>query len=184
MIIFLLRNSNVVSFSQGAEFLSVKCKIARVVIDMSTSKVAESTSKKSDFLFSGLTLILGGLFIFGGLAFSAYNIYQLSTFEKISAKVGSIGETKNTGKAPATIYEIWVGFDLPKQIVYTSAGKSLFYSPYQKGDVVEVYYNPQNPKEAFVHTFGTTWFIPVVFLFLPGLGLVFGTIIGMLRSRR
>ena len=151
---------------------------------MSKSKISESTNKNSDFLFRGLGLLLGGLFIFGGVIYSAYNIYQLSTFEKISATVGSIGERTTTGKAPATIYEIVVGFDLPKQMVYTSAGKSPFYSPYQKGDVVEVYYNPQNPNEAFVHTFGTTWFIPVVFLFLPGLGFVSGTIIGMLRSRR
>jgi hypothetical protein len=145
---------------------------------------SNSEIKNSESPFRWLSLLFAALFLFGGVMFSFYNIYQISTFEKISAKVGSIGETKNTGKAPAMIYEIWVGFDLPKQIVYTSAGKSPFYSPYQKGDIVEVYYNPQNPNEAFVHTFGTTWFIPVVFLFLPGLGFVIWTIVGMFRSRR
>ena len=83
---------------------------------------------------------------------------------------------------PVRIYSIWVGFDLPKQMVYTRAGKSIFYSPYEKGDTVKVYYNPQNPNEAFVHTFGTTWFNPVAFLFFPGFALCLWMLPGIYKA--
>lgn len=139
---------------------------------MKQNSFLATITKNPESAFRFLVLLIGILLIFGGIIYSVYNLYQIFTFEQISAKVASIGESQNKGKMSATIYEIWVGFDLPKQIVYTQAGKSIFYSPYKKGDVVTVYYNPQNPNEAFVHTFGTTWFIPVVFLYLPGLALV------------
>lgn len=142
----------------------------------------QSTTKSPESFFRFFVLFIGSLLIFGGVIYSVYNLYQLLTFEQISAKVASIGETQNKGKMPATIYAIWVSFDLPKQMVYTEAGKSIFYSPYKKDDVVEVYYNPQNPNKAFVHTFGTTWFIPVVFLYLPGLILVIWMFFGIYKT--
>lgn len=140
-------------------------------------------TKSPESAFRCVVLLIGILLIFGGIIYSVYNFYQLFAFEQISAKVASIGEIENIGKMPVTIYEIWVGFDLPKQIVYTHVGKSVFYSPYKKGDVVNVYYNPHNPNEAFIHTFGTIWFIPVVFLYLPGLVLTIWTLFGIYKIK-
>lgn len=151
---------------------------------MKLNSVLESATKSPESAFRFLIMIIGILLIFGGIIYSVWNLYQILTFQQISGKVASIGETPNKGKMPATIYAIWVSFDLPKQMVYTEAGKSIFYSPYKKDDVVKVYYNPQNPNEAFVHTFGTTWFIPVVFLYLPGLVLVIWMLFGIYKNFR
>lgn len=150
---------------------------------MKLNSFLTSVTKTPESFFRFFILLIGTLLILGGVVYSAYNLYQIFTFEQISAKVASIGKTENKGKMPATIYEIWVGFDLPKQIVYTHVGKSVFYSPYKKGDVVNVYYNPHNPNEAFIHTFGTTWFIPVVFLYLPGLVLTIWTLFGIYKIK-
>lgn len=150
---------------------------------MKLNSFLATITKSPESFFRAIIMLIGTVLILGGVLYSAYNLYQLFTFEQISAKVASIGETKNNGKMPATIYEIWVGFDLPKQIVYTRVGKSIFYSPYKKGDIVNVYYNPQNPNEAFVHTFITTWFIPVIFLYLPGLVLVIWTLFGIYKIK-
>lgn len=117
-------------------------------------------------LLSGLLLILGGVFWCG------YNFYRLLTFEKIDGKVASVGVSRNVGKMPARIYDIWVSFNPPKRIGYANVGKSVFYSPYEKGDAVTVYYDPQNPNEAIINTFGTLWFTPTVVLLIPGLALV------------
>ena len=149
---------------------------------MESNPFLESEAKSPESPFRFIVMLIGTLLIFGGVVYSAYNLYQILTFEQISAKVASIGETQNKGKMPATIYEIWVGFDLPKQIVYTSAGKFIFYNPYKKGDVVTVYYNPKNPNEAFIHTFATTWFIPVILLYLPGLSLILWMLFGIYKS--
>lgn len=138
---------------------------------MKLNSALESATKSPESAFRFLVMFIGILLIFGGIIHSVWNLYQIFTFEQISAKVASIGETQNKGKMPATIYAIWVSFDLPKQMVYTEAGKSVFYSPYKKGDIVKVYYNPQNPNEVFINSFVTIWFVPIVFLYLPGFSL-------------
>lgn len=104
------------------------------------------------------------LFVF---ILAVWNFYQLAVFDKAAGIVASVSNTNTAGKTPATFYEYHVSFQTPKNTIYTSVGKTVFFQTFSKGDSVMVYYNPQNPFEAFVNSFGTIWFIPMV-LFLPG----------------
>lgn len=113
-------------------------------------------------------LCLAAVFFLFAFIFVVWNFYQLMTFSKVEGVVASIGVRETSGKTPATFYDLSVGFRASERQIYTRAGTTIFYSPYDKGEKVMIYYNPQNPNEAFVNTFGTIWFVPTI-LFLIGL---------------
>ncbi len=126
---------------------------------------AENDSNRSFIVFFLCFAAL--LFLFASI-FAVWNFYQLMTFSKVEGVVASIGVRETGGKTPATFYDLSVGFEASKRQIYTHAGTTVFYSPYDKGEKVMVYYDPQNPNEAFVNAFGTIWFVPTL-LFLIGL---------------
>ncbi len=107
-------------------------------------------------------------FLLIAVGFAVWNLYQILTFEKTEGTVASIGVFRTGGKTPSTIYDIWVGFRAGKYQIYTRGGKSIFYKPYDKGDKVVIYFDPQNPNDVFINSFGTIWFVPTL-LFLIGI---------------
>ncbi|MCB1023978.1 MAG: DUF3592 domain-containing protein [Acidobacteria bacterium] len=113
-------------------------------------------------------LCFAAIFFIAAVSFAVWNLYRIMTFEKTEGTVASIGTEQTTGKTPATIYDIWVGFRAGRHEIYTRGGKSVFYKPYEKGDKAEIYYDPENPNNAFINTFGTIWFVPAI-LFLIGI---------------
>jgi hypothetical protein len=110
--------------------------------------------------------IAASLFLFVFIL-AVWNFYQLAVFDKTTAVIASINTTQTTGKTAATFFEYSVSFQTPKNTIYTNAGKTVFYQAFSKGERVTVYYDPQNPFTAFINSFSTIWFMPMV-LFLLG----------------
>ncbi|MEZ5347221.1 MAG: DUF3592 domain-containing protein [Pyrinomonadaceae bacterium] len=132
----------------------------------SVSPAPENESYRAIRIF---VLCFAGCFFLAAFIYSTSNCYRLLTFEKTFGEIASIDSEQTTGKLSATIYDLWIGFKTEKLHIYTRAGKSVFYKPYEKGEKPEVYYDPQNPNDAFINTFGTIWFVPTL---LSVIGLV------------
>ena len=135
---------------------------------MKQNPVSDPAANDTDRAIQGFFLCIAAVFFLFAFIFAIWNFYLLLTFAKTEGVIASIGVRQTSGKTPATFYDLWVGFQASKYQIYTRAGTSVFYTPYNKGDKAMIYYDPQNPNDAFVNTFGTIWFVPTI-IFLLGL---------------
>lgn len=118
--------------------------------------------------FRPLYLSGTAVFFLVAVLFVFWNFYLFSISDRTDGVIASVNVRQVGSKTPATIYEMWAGFQCANRQVYTRVGTSLFYQPYNKGDRIIVYYDPQKPEDAFINTLGTIWFFPMIF-FLIGL---------------
>jgi Protein of unknown function (DUF3592) len=115
------------------------------------------------YKFFGLPFILVGL----GIGYYNYSINQ-QTSEKTEGKVTSMNRGGKGGFAPV--------FDFTTKTGEKQTYKSNFYSSpplYQIGEVVPLYYNPDNPSTVRTDSFTDNWVLPIAFT-LGGL-LLMGT---------
>lgn len=98
--------------------------------------------------------------------------------------------TSNLQQTEATVVEFSSNGDLQAPIVefrangrtYKATSGSFVNSSfsYSKGDKVDVYYDPQNPEDATVGSFGEMWGLPLGFV---GMGFMGTTVFGWVFRR-
>jgi Protein of unknown function (DUF3592) len=112
-----------------------------------SNEITNSSSYITQILKYGLFALVGIVIIIGVLV-SANNIRNFM---------------KNSFSAKGTVVALNAGGSHPKIKFTTQEDKEIEYSQnglifgYQVGDEVMILYNPQNPQDASINTFGALW---------------------------
>jgi hypothetical protein len=132
---------------------------------------AEKAPRETNRLLSLLALIFTGvgvLLLGIDLFFFMHTQQQITNVLHVQGKVIELvaqGPGEDASVAPK------VSFVARNGDTYTFTSSMSTYPPsFQKGQIVELYYDPQNPKEAVIDTFWELWFVNVL---LTGLSLPF-----------
>ncbi len=136
----------------------------------------------SIFGFVGIVMLVGGFLMYQNTAgFVATAVHTQGTVVDISRVWSSSSSGGSYVYRPIIEFKTKEGADGKFE---STNGRNP--SPFAKGDVVEILYDPQNPDKAEIDSFGELW---VGNLILPGLGIIFfgvalGIWIFMWRSKK
>jgi Protein of unknown function (DUF3592) len=132
---------------------------------------AKKPPRETNRLLSLLALIFGGVgvLILGiDLFFFLYTQQQITNVLHVQGKVVELvaqDTDEDASVAPR------ISFVAKNGDTYTFTSSVSTYPPsFQKGQTVELYYDPKNPKEAVIDTFWELWFVNVL---LTGISLPF-----------
>jgi Protein of unknown function (DUF3592) len=145
---------------------------------------AKKPPRETNRLLSLLALIFGGvgvLLLGIDLFLFLYTQQQITNSLHVQGKVIDLvaqDSDEDASVAPR------ISFVAKNGDTYTFTSSVSTYPPsFQKGQTVELYYDPQNPKEAIIDTFWELWFVNVLLtgLSLPFLGV--GLVLAWIGSR-
>jgi hypothetical protein len=123
---------------------------------------------KGIFILVGLGMLVGSFFIYR----------HTSSFLKVAKKSQGvvIKLVPKRGSKGSTTYSPMIKFKTQKGDEFSFVGNTSSNPPsYHRGDKVDIFYNPQNPKNAKISSFVSLWLLPLI---LFGMGSVF-TLIGI-----
>lgn len=129
------------------------------------------------FLVVGLGLLVG--------SFGAYSRTKrfLSAAREARAEVVGMderhgGSSQSRAYHPILRYRTQEG--VTKEIV-SSVGSNP--PRYKKGDTVAVLYDPANPDDMRIHSFGSVWIVPMILAFVGVIFIVVGTVLTFVIGR-
>lgn len=117
----------------------------------------------------GLAEILGFLMklIFGGLAllfwvactgFTVRNVVVITTYTEATGEVVS---SRSTGSGKISSYDVTVKYAGPKGMITATTGEA--FLRYESGDAVTVLYKPDSPRDFYIDSLRSLWFLPILF---------------------
>lgn len=140
--------------------------------------------------FAGTVVLLGGLlFMFFGIKEIYVNTVFINRAEKTTGTVTRVIEVNNRSRKRTTYFAPEIQFHtpdgttkyyLPTSRVSERLTLSLFGTKkFKEGETVSLYYNPGDPGEARIGTFGQLWFASILFIVF---GLILGTVGWFIRK--
>jgi len=125
----------------------------------------------------GVIFLLVGLGMLGFGGWSYLNTRsQMETWGSVTGEIVNFSHYSDSDGGSSTV---------PVVEFTTAAGETITAEPYQErnttvdvdgyrvGDEVEVFYNPDNPRDMFINDFMHVWFVPTL---MGGMGGLFGVI--------
>lgn len=109
---------------------------------------------------------------------SAVNLVKIMTYSKSVGVIANITVSTTQGKLSTTFYDHAVSFETAaKHNIYANVGKTVFIEPYTKGELVTVYYSPEDPFIAFTNHPATIWFVPISVASVAVIWLIIGVVL-------
>lgn len=139
------------------------------------SKVERAKGIRATRLILLVPIVFGLIFAGVGVVLSLKSWRTISNLQKAEGTVVGLRSSRDNLLSPI------VEFQANGQSYKAASGSAVSSSfSYSEGDKISVYYDPQNPENATVGSFGELWGLPLGFV---GMGLMGTTVFGWVFRR-